>query len=215
MKITSKTNKTFCSHGIVLGTMIAVALMTKTAHAQTDFFTTPGPLTDGGNAAFTFDVSGLSAISDVSLTLNLTHSWIGDLNIYLISPTGNTLMLYNGNGNFGIDFVDTYLNDAGVNLTTGGAPFTGSFLADGSTGTFSDNGIDFTPDISTFSGFIGSDPNGTWTLQVNDTANGDTGDMLATTKLSFLLTPAPEPGTMGLLTAGMSGAGVLLRRRKK
>jgi subtilisin-like proprotein convertase family protein len=215
MKLISKTSKNFFSRGIVVGTMVAVALMTKTAHAQTDFFTTPGPLADGGNAAFTFDVSGLGAISDVSLTLNLTHSWTGDLNIYLISPAGKTLMLFKGDGNFGIDFVDTYLNDAGVNLTTGAAPYTGSFLADGSTGTFSDNGIEFTPGISTFSSFIGSDPNGTWTLQVNDTANGDTGDMLATTKLSFLLTPAPEPSTMGLLTVGMSGARVLLRRRKK
>jgi subtilisin-like proprotein convertase family protein len=211
----------FC-RGIALAGMVFVALLAKIAQAQTDFFTTAGAINDGANNSFVFNVSGLDVYTtDVSFTLNLTHPWDTDTNIYLFSPTGQGIMLFNGNGSgvFGVDFTDTVFTDAGAaNINTGVAPYTGSFLADGTMGTWTDNGTGFTTNISLFSGFLGNDPNGMWTLQINDVASPDGGDLLPTTKLTIAASSvaSPEPGTLGLLALGMSaGSGALLRRRKK
>jgi subtilisin-like proprotein convertase family protein len=214
--------KIVLSCGITLATIACVALMAKTAHAQTDFFASAGAINDGENNSFVFNVSGLDVYTtDVSFTLNLTHAWDTDLNIYLFSPTGQGIMLFNGNGSglVGVDFTDTFFTDASAtSINAGSAPYTGSFFADGTVGTWNDNGLDFTTNISAFSGFLGSDPNGDWTLQINDVATPDGGNLLATTKLTLAASSvaSPEPSTLGLLALGMSaGSGALLRRRKK
>jgi subtilisin-like proprotein convertase family protein len=226
MNRNNRARKIFAKRGLGLATMVFIALMAKTAQAQMDFFTTAGAINDGANNSFVFNVSGLDdSTTDVNLTLNLAHPWVGDLNIYLFSPTGQSIMLFNGNGISGVDFTDTVFTDtAASSITTGSAPYTDSFWADGNLLTWNDNGSDFTASIDTLSGFFGYDPNGDWTLQINDTAAGDAGDLLVITKLTLTAAPsvggsgvtAPEPGTLGLLTLGMSaGSGAILRRRKK
>jgi subtilisin-like proprotein convertase family protein len=220
----NRAHKILSCRGVALVGMVFVALIAKTAQAQTDFFAPAGVINDGDNNSFIFNVSGLdSYTTDVNLTLNLTHDWDTDLNIYLLSPTGQRLLLFNGNGSgiFDSNFTDTVFTDAGstpIVTGTGGAPFTGFFLADGSLLTLTDNGFDFTTNISTFSGFANSNPNGGWVLQINDVAPGDQGSLLSTTKLTLTASSSaiPEPGTLSLLALGMSaGSGALLRRRKK
>jgi subtilisin-like proprotein convertase family protein len=193
---------------------IALIATTKTTQAQTDFFATGGVINDATNNAFSFTVAGLApSTTNASLTLNLTHSFDSDISIYLFSPTGQKLMLSFFNGGSGQDYTNTVFSDAGGDfLSAGSAPFTGSFLPDGLVGTFNDNGTNFTTNISTFSGFFGNNPNGLWTLQINDTSAGDSGSLLATTKLT-LTAAIPEPSTLALFMVGSGG--VWVKRRRK
>ena len=70
------------------------------------------PDNNATGASSTIAVSGinpatLSATSIVSVKINLTHTYDGDLLIQLISPSGNTINLSNRRGGSGDNFVNT------------------------------------------------------------------------------------------------------------
>jgi subtilisin-like proprotein convertase family protein len=127
--------------------------------------TTPVVIPDNNSTGVTsaITVSGispaaLSATSVVSVKLNLTHTYDGDLSISLIAPSGNTILLSNRRGGSGDNFTNTIFNMSATTLIANGtAPFTGSFKPDGN-----------------FSSLTGN-ANGTWLLKVQDLANVDTG----------------------------------------
>ncbi len=109
------------------------------------------------------NLSGFSSgtILDVNVTLNITHTWDADLNISLTSPGGTTVLLSDDNGGSGDDYTNTIFDDAsGTAITSGAAPFTGTFSPEGN-----------------LSDFNGEDPSGTWTLSIFDDAGGDTGTL--------------------------------------
>ncbi len=100
----------------------------------------------------------LSANSVVSVTLNLTHTYDGDLIVSLISPSGNTIYLSNRRGGGGDNFTNTiFTMSATTAIGSVTAPFTGSFIPDGA-----------------FSALTGN-VNGSWQLKVADVAAVDTG----------------------------------------
>jgi len=101
-------------------------------------------------------------INDVNVTLNLTHTFDGDLDIFLIAPDGTPVELSTDNGGSGENFTNTVFDDsAATSITTGSAPFTGSFKPEGS--------------LSTFNGMQSL---GDWTLSITDDANSDGGTLL-------------------------------------
>jgi subtilisin-like proprotein convertase family protein len=103
--------------------------------------------------------SGLSSISDVNVTLDITHSFSGDVDAYLISPAGTQVELFTGVGGQFNDFQDTTLDDeASTLISDATAPFTGSFRPEG-----------------LLSDLIGENPNGNWTLLIRDTTDADAG----------------------------------------
>jgi subtilisin-like proprotein convertase family protein len=98
-------------------------------------------------------------ITDVNVCLDITHTWDGDISIYLISPLGTQVELSSGNGGGGDNYHCTILDDEATTLVTAGlAPFTGSYI----------------PEFP-LSGFDGENALGNWTLRVCDNAGGDTG----------------------------------------
>jgi subtilisin-like proprotein convertase family protein len=100
----------------------------------------------------------LSSNVVVSVQLNLTHTYDGDLIVSLISPSGNTINLSNRRGGGGDNFNNTIFSmSATTPIASGVAPFIGSYIPDGA-----------------FSSFTGN-ANGTWQLKVADVANVDTG----------------------------------------
>ena len=105
-------------------------------------------------------VSGVTGqISDVDVTLNITHTWDSDLAAYLISPLGSRVELFAGVGSDGDNFTNTVLDDeAGTAIAAGTAPFTGNYRPVGS-----------------LAAFDGQLPNGTWQLEITDAWGGDTG----------------------------------------
>ncbi|MDI1451161.1 proprotein convertase P-domain-containing protein [Polyangium sp. 6x1] len=59
---------------------------------------------------------------------SVTHTWVSDLYIYLISPAGTELVLSGSNGGWGYDYVSTYFGDAALTeVAAGTAPFRGFF----------------------------------------------------------------------------------------
>jgi subtilisin-like proprotein convertase family protein/subtilisin family serine protease len=120
------------------------------------------PDNDGVGISTDLAVSGLTGtISDLDVTLDITHSRVGDLQVQLRGPNNFSINLVERRGGIGADFVGTILDDqATAGMEWGDAPFTGRFR----------------PEIP-LSNFHGIDPNGTWTLTVSDLAEGTTGTL--------------------------------------
>jgi len=131
-----------------------------------------------------------------NMTFDLTHTFDGDLDITLISPMGTSLDIALGNGGAGDDFTGTIIMDGNPSITTGAAPFTGTFEAEG--GTFA-------------AVFAGENPNGIWMLNVVDNFAGDNGTLL-TFGITFGVTCAIDPVADVVIDndPGVCGANVTL-----
>jgi subtilisin-like proprotein convertase family protein len=108
----------------------------------------------------TVSVSGMTGfVLDINVTLNITHPYDADMDVFLISPSGRKVELFTDVGANLANFTDTTLDDsASTSITLGRAPFSGSFRPEGK-----------------LSDFNGDSPNGVWTLQVIDDAPRDVG----------------------------------------
>ena len=131
-------------------------------------------------------------VTDVNITLDITHSWDADLEVFLKSPAGTRVELFTDVGSNGNDFDNTTFDDeASVSISSGTAPFTGSFQPEGM-----------------LSDFDGEDPNGIWTVDVYDDADMDTGTLNAWS-ITFVRVGEPSALTdvngeyvIGALSAG-------------
>ncbi len=105
-------------------------------------------------------VSGVpGVVTDVNVTLNISHTWDEDLSVFLTAPNGTVVQLFSGLGGSADNFTNTTLDDeAGASITTGSAPFTGSFRPQG-----------------LLSAFDGDNANGVWVLDVGDAFSADGG----------------------------------------
>ncbi|WP_034260252.1 proprotein convertase P-domain-containing protein [Altibacter lentus] len=100
-------------------------------------------------------------INDVNVTINLNHTFTGDLDIFLEGPDGTRVELSTDNGGSGDNMINTVFDDeAPTSITTGTAPFTGSFQPEGN-----------------LSDFDGLSSLGDWTLEITDDANIDGGTL--------------------------------------
>ena len=128
-------------------------------------------------------VSGIPAganISEIRVTLNnVTHTYVGDLDINLIAPNNGNLNLVgsldDGNGtNSSNDFINTVISSLGSKpLSAATAPRTGTFAADALAGY---GPVGNAQNVSDWSG-LKSTINGVWTLAVADFYNGDIGSI--------------------------------------
>ncbi len=96
------------------------------------------PITIAGDAAATesytasVEIMENVIISDINVTVNISHVWDSDLNISLRSPGGATIDLSSGNGGSGDNYTNTVFDqEASTFITSGSAPFTGSFVPEG------------------------------------------------------------------------------------
>ncbi|MFT5862171.1 MAG: subtilisin-like proprotein convertase family protein [Flavobacteriales bacterium] len=117
---------------------------------------------------FGADVTGIGVIGDThqidEIVINITHTWVGDLDLALVSPSGEEILLMDGDtGNAEDNMVNTVFSDEGnpptINPSTG-TPWTGVFSPQG--GSLAD-------------AFNGSDGSGTWALVICDAVGGDEG----------------------------------------
>jgi subtilisin-like proprotein convertase family protein len=140
---------------------------------QVTYCTSPGVSIPDNNPSGVDSVIVISesgTISDLDLSLEIDHSWIGDLEVTLShTPTGPV----------------TLIDRPGVPASTWGCNETEiiAILDDeGTLGSIEDacpptTGGRYTP-ISALSAFDGTNVNGTWTLNVVDAANGETGQLV-------------------------------------
>ena len=161
----------------------------------------PGAIVDLNTSNFTLTVPDSVVITDVNVGINLTHTFDGDLEIYIISPLGTTVLLSDNRGGSGDNFTNTIFDDeAGTSIAGGSSPFTGSFIPE-----------------SPLSALDGENTLGLWTLRFIDTAGGDAGTLLGwsvTIDGNAPPSSVPEPGTLSLL--GIAGLALIgIRRRRK
>jgi serine protease len=91
-------------------------------------------------------------IGDVNVKVNLQHTWVNDLRLTLISPTGIRVMLKQSSTPPGQDMTNTVFDDeAATAISAAAAPFTGSFR----------------PEVP-LSGLDGLNAKGTWKLEISD-----------------------------------------------
>lgn len=133
------------------------------------------------NVSSTIDVTNIPGqLQRINVTINLVHTFTGDLEIFLIAPNGGSILLVGNEGGSGQNFFDTTFDDgAGVPITEGTAPFQGTFQPE-----------------QPLANLLNSQPNGTWTLQIQDLAFFDGGvlnswslDLMFEDQLS---TPSPS-----------------------
>ncbi len=100
-------------------------------------------------------------VTDINVTLNITHGNDSDLTVTLESPGGTSVVLFSGVGGIFNHFTNTVLDDeAAVSITAGAAPFTGSFQPQ-----------------NALSAFDGENTEGYWRLRVSDAAGGGFGSL--------------------------------------
>jgi subtilisin-like proprotein convertase family protein len=115
----------------------------------------PASIPDGswfggpGELTRTLFISDTFNIGDLDVEIDISHTWISDLEVTVTSPHGTSVRLHNRTGDDSDDIVGTYDDD-------------GSLTPDGP-GVLSD--------------FNGESVNGTWTLYITDNASQDTGSL--------------------------------------
>ncbi len=104
--------------------------------------------------------STLVAGAVVSVTVNITHTYTGDLEIRLVSPSGQSILLSNRRGGSGNNFTGTTFSmSASTLISAGSPPFSGSYIPDGNLSSFTGNA------------------NGNWQLKVIDLDASDVGTL--------------------------------------
>jgi len=105
-------------------------------------------ISDYSTTTSTATISRCDSVYDLTVTVDIEHSYIGDLRVSLIGPTGTTVVLHNHSGGSNNDIFGSY-------GTTSGS---------------------LTP-ASSLHVFIGESGAGTWTLEVYDGTGGDSGQL--------------------------------------
>jgi subtilisin-like proprotein convertase family protein len=122
---------------------------------------TPLPIPDNSptGVTSTINVTDSKTVLDVNVTVNITHTFDGDIALYLIAPNATQITLSNRRGSSGDNYTATIFDDAAATpIANGTAPFTGSFKPE-------------TP----LSAANGIPSNGNWMLKVVDSAGQDVG----------------------------------------
>ena len=190
---------------------------------------------DGNGTTFNFSYSGpiTSIDSDLmTVTLNISGGWNGDLYVYLVHGAGQTVLLNRtgvgttsggttfgyANTGFNVTFDGTAANNIHFYQSSsptfnGSGQLTGTWQPDGRTIDPSStpsafNAAGAAPNFSTFEGL---DPNGSWTLFVADLSGGNTSTL---TDFSVDVTPVPEPINSALVVfACLASVSCLFRSR--
>jgi subtilisin-like proprotein convertase family protein len=134
---------------------------TPTSIVSTDV---PKPITDSNTITSQINLSSLGTIFNIEVTLDITHSFVGDLDVFLVSPSGRSVELFTGVGGQYNDFHNLTLSDSAArSISTIGfndVPYTGTWKPEGH-----------------LSDFGGEDAAGIWTLVVTDTDQADEGTL--------------------------------------
>lgn len=147
----------------------------------------------------TLSITDSFVLTKLTVTVNITHTWVGDLILTLIAPDATPVLLVARRGSAGDNFQNTVFDDdSPVYITDGAPPFAGSYHPEQSLNILN-----------------GKSVQGVWTLFVEDASDGDVGQLL---NWSLTATPAsasavPEPGTVALLGAALLALGGAARFR--
>jgi subtilisin-like proprotein convertase family protein len=113
------------------------------------------------NSTLTIPTNQNQSIDKITVTLNITHTWVSDLTVTLISPTGTQVQLFSGQCGSADNAIATF-DDDGITLTCQGTTpaITGTLIP-----------------AQALSALIGENTQGTWTLRVFDAFDQDGGSL--------------------------------------
>lgn len=114
--------------------------------------------TQTGTYTSTLSISESGQLQDINLTnLNISHTWVGDLNVTLTSPGGTSVVVFNELCSSDNNLIHTFDDEASSGISC--PPNTGTSVIP----------------ANALSAFDGEDINGTWTLTVSDSYGEDGG----------------------------------------
>ena len=225
MKELAKTAK-------LLATGTALSLWGLAALAQTNYsFTFPvnEAVPDGNPSglALTPDLTGVGGIiTNLTVSLDISGGYNGDLYAYLRGPNGGFAVLLNrfgvtsgdASGYSDTGFDVTFADSAAANIhfyqslaydLNGNGQLTGTWQPDGRAidPLSSPSLFDTTPPTALLNSFDGTDPEGTWTLFLADLSSGGQSTVV---NWSLNFETVPEPSAWALL-----GIGIFLAARKR
>jgi subtilisin-like proprotein convertase family protein len=169
----------------------------------------------------TIDVSGIpGTITDVTLSVNISGGYNGDLYAYLSGDNGGFSVLLNrvgrtdsdptGYSDPGMDilFSDSAAGDVHLYGGNSGAPLTGTWQPD-ARNTDPQLALDTDPRTAPLSSFDNRNPNGTWVLFLGDFANESQSTLVSWT---LNIDAVPEPSSASLLMIGLAIFWAMRRR---
>jgi subtilisin-like proprotein convertase family protein len=165
---------------------LALAFLLFSVITNAQVFTGPGGAiqNNGIDTYYSVVVSGLSAPLDSTygmeeVCLNINHTAVDELYIYLQSPSGHIVQLTAGSSSTGVNYTNTCFNSqASTSVTQVTSPYTGSYRPIGNLGRFN----------------AGQNGNGTWKLIVRDYIASPNSGTLISWNLKFGNNP-PKPVT--------------------
>jgi len=161
---------------------ITSSLAPVTVSASSGPITVVVPDGTGVAAISTLPIAGIPAnaiISNISVTVNMTHTFVGDMDINLRAANGQILNLVGGldggaGGNATDNFTGTVFSSTGATAISGfAAPRTGIFAAEARAG-YGPTGLEQT--VNNWAA-LATNPNGNWSLAMGDFAGGDVGTL--------------------------------------
>ncbi|MGK4007136.1 DUF4215 domain-containing protein [Sorangium sp. So ce1036] len=119
----------------------------------------PKAVRDRSSVTSALAIASGGVVRRVALSLDISHSFDGDVDISLTSPAGATVDVSSDNGGSGDNYRGTvFAMGCRTSIISGTAPFRGCFRPEES-----------------FAPFLSGRANGTWTLRVGDDAGSDAG----------------------------------------
>ena len=141
--------------------LVSITPLLATSYPSSDI---PKAISSSGTPTVTSIINvpaSADTITDVNITLDITHSWDDDLDITLIHPDGTRIELSTDNGGSNDHYTNTAFDQqAATSITSGSAPFTGTFRPEGNLDSLN-----------------GKTATGNWTLEIHDDANNDGGSL--------------------------------------
>jgi len=141
--------------------IMAVCLSSVKSYGQAFCYNDVAPINDYATTSRSIVVSGtIGTIADLTVYVDIEHTYIWDLTISLTSPNGTVVTLYDqncGDENTRYQNIQTFFDDGGSPIV---CPLTG---------------LGFTIPVDSLSAFDGQSMNGTWTISVYDNEAGDFG----------------------------------------
>ncbi len=166
----------------------------------------------GSTSIINVPLPATAQITNMTVAVNMSHTWAGDVAIALKAPNNNILNLdyfISGTGGTGATsgFTNTRFSSAATAaISTGANPYNGVFKADAASATANPPGgpTGFIPNVTTFSQLY-STPNGNWTLGLYDGFAGDAGTLTSWSLTFDYLFGPPAPG---IWTPNGAGSGL-------
>lgn len=193
-----------------------------TAAAATYSFSFPdSPLAiaegDWVYADITDAVGNLGTITDVNVFVDIDHTWVGDLDIYLAhqedgESSWKWVQLYNQDGDSRNDITEVLFNDQATTSIDEAAPPYGP-------GSYQPTSNPEHGESNLLSDYNGDLAAGIWSLVLFDNASGDTGVLqnfrIDLETASVPQTAVPLPGAVVLLGSGLGALAAARRARRK